>query len=117
VEAEMDSSKHELRENLKKVVDSAAKAASDIGTDVVRSAEKLVNEARQLSRQTVISVRLDAESAQRLGQLIEVGICRTRSEAVAYLTREGIKARQELFRRIDEKIGEIQRIRESLKDL
>ena len=113
----MDSSKQELRENFKKLVDSAAKVAGDIGSDVVRSAEKLVEEARTINRQTVISVRLDDESARRLGQLIEAGICRTRSEAVAYLTREGIKARQELFGKIDEKIGEIQRIRESLKEL
>ncbi len=113
----MDQGKEELKDNFKKFVDSAAKVAGDIRKDVVRSAEMLVEEARSLNRQTVISVRLDDESARRLHQLVDAGICRTRSEAVAYLTREGIKARQELFGQIEEKIAEIQRIRDTLKGL
>ena len=111
----MTETKKELKENFKKFVSSAGKAAEEIGTDLVKTAEKLVDEAKVLHRQTVISVRLDDDSILRIEQLLEAGICHTRSEAVSFLTREGIKSRQELFRKIDEKIGEIQRIREDLR--
>ena len=111
----MTQTKKELKENFKKFVSSAGKAAEEIGTDLVKTAEKLVEEAKVLHRQTVISVRFDDDSIRRIEHLLEAGICHTRSEAVSFLTREGIKSRQELFRKIDEKIGEIQKIREDLR--
>jgi Arc/MetJ-type ribon-helix-helix transcriptional regulator len=111
----MSETKKELKENFKKFVTSAGKTAEEIGNDLVKTAEKIVAEAKVFKRQTVVSVRLDDDSVHRIEQLLEAGVCHTRSEAVSYLTREGIKAREDLFRKIDEKIGEIQRIREDLR--
>ena len=67
------------------------------------------------SRENVVMVRIDRESLDRLDDLVEAGIMGSRSEAAAFLIAEGIKARQGLFNRIGEKIGEIRRAKEELR--
>jgi hypothetical protein len=94
---------------------SSKKMAKEVGSEIARKAEKIFQEARVAKRQIVVSVRLDDESVQRVEQLIEAGICQSRSEAVAFLTKVGIAARQDLFSKIDQKIEEIRRIREEIK--
>lgn len=106
--------RQKMKEDFKQFVDSASKAAGELGDEISRTAEKLMEEAKTIQRQLVVSVRLDEDSVRRVEQLLEAGVFRSRSEAVAFLTREGIRARQDLFRKIDEKIGEIHRIREEL---
>jgi metal-responsive CopG/Arc/MetJ family transcriptional regulator len=111
----MSESGKQAKDDFKKFVGSARKAAEEIGSDIARSAEKLVDELRTMKRQLVISVRLDDETVSRVEQLIEADLCRSRSEAVAFLTREGINARKDLFDKIDAKIEEIRRIKDEIK--
>jgi len=112
----MSESGKQAKDDFKKFVGSARKAAEELGSDIARSAEKIVEEIRTMKRQLVISVRLDDETMSRVEQLIEADICRSRSEAVAFLTAEGIKARQDLFDKIDAKISEIRRIKEEIRN-
>ena len=107
-----DETRHKVKSDFKQFVGSAKQAATEISEQLGRQAEKMIDEAKAVHRQLIVSVRLDDESVQRLEQLLEAGICHTRSEAVAFLTREGIKARRDLFDKIDQKIEEIRRIRE-----
>jgi len=109
-------SKKQAKDDFKQFVGSAKKAAEEIGNDIAKTAEKLLEEARTVKRQLVVSVRLDDDSVAKVQQLIEADICRSRSEAVAFLTREGIKARKELFDKIDEKIDEIRRLKDEIKN-
>jgi Arc/MetJ-type ribon-helix-helix transcriptional regulator len=115
-EIKMSESGKQAKDDFKKFVGSARKAAEELGSDIARSAEKLVDELRNMKRQLVISVRLDDETVSRVEQLIEADLCRSRSEAVAFLTREGIRARQDLFAKIDAKIEEIRRIKDEIKN-
>ena len=110
-----DKKKSDLKENFKQIVDNAAKIAEEVGSEISKTAEKLVEEAKSMKRQVVISVRFDDESAECVGLLVEAGICKTRSEAVAYLVSAGIRERKDLFRRIRERIDEIRNIKEELK--
>jgi Arc/MetJ-type ribon-helix-helix transcriptional regulator len=110
-----DETRHKVKADFKQFVGTAKQAASEIGGEIGRKAEKLLDDAKAVQRQLIVSVRLDDESVRRLEQLLEAGICHTRSEAVAFLTREGIKARRDLFDKIDQKIEEIRRIREELR--
>lgn len=111
-----EENRKKVKEDFKQFIDSAAKAAGDLGNEIARQAEKLVEDAKTIKRQLVVSVRLDEESVRRVEQLLLAGVFTTRSEAVAFLTREGIKARHELFQKIDEKIQDIEKIRQELKD-
>lgn len=104
-----------MRDDFNQFVGSAKKAAGELGQELSRTAERLIDEARSLRKQLVVSVRLDDESARRVDQLIDTGVCRTRSEAVAFLTREGITHRQDLFEKIDAKIDAIHRIQEEIR--
>jgi hypothetical protein len=48
--------------------------------------------------------------------LVQSGIFKSRSEAAAFLISEGIKAQDALFRRISEKITEIEKLRNDLRN-
>lgn len=96
-------------------INSAKQVATEVGSEIARTAERLFEEAKSAKRQIVVSVRLDDESARRVDQLVEAGICSSRSEAVAILTRSGIDARQALFDKIEAKIQEIQRIKDEIR--
>ena len=69
------------------------------------------------ARDNVVMVRLNKESLARVDELVEAGIVSSRSEASAFLIGEGIKAREELFNRISEKIEKIRQAKQELRDL
>ena len=56
--------------------------------------------------------------AQRhIDQLVEAGIFKNRSDSAAYLITEGIRARQDVFSRINSRFEEIERIRGEMRRL
>ncbi len=103
------------KESVSQFINSAKQVATEVSSEIARTAERLFEEAKSAKRQIVVSVRLDDESARRVDQLVEAGICSSRSDAVAMLTRSGIDARQALFDRIEVKIQEIQRIKDEIR--
>ena len=112
-----------LSENVDEIVDEVNKT---VRTAIVRGVDVAENigenirdtiEGMRGNRDNVVMVRVDRESLDRLDDLVEAGIMGSRSEAAAYLIAEGIKARQGLFDRIGEKIGEIRRAKEELRQL
>lgn len=73
---------------------------------------------RALSRRdNVVMVRLNAESLRCLDDLVEAEIVSSRSEAVAFLVSEGIRAQSELFARIERKVEQLRRVKQELRDL
>ena len=124
--AEQDKDREERRrlsENVDEIVDEVNKTVRTAIVKGVDAAESLGENIRDTiqgmkgSRDNVVMVRVDRESLDRLDDLVEAGIMGSRSEAAAYLIAEGIRARQGLFDRIGEKIGEIRRAKEELRRL
>ena len=62
-------------------------------------------------RSNVIASRIGDDELQSIDMLIEAGLFNTRSEAVAYLVREGIKARKDILDKVASALEEIRRIR------
>jgi len=62
-------------------------------------------------------VRVNDESLGRIDQLVEAGIFRSRSESAAFLIARGAAAEAELFEKINEKVAEINRLRDELKGM
>jgi Arc/MetJ-type ribon-helix-helix transcriptional regulator len=62
-------------------------------------------------------VRTTKESVEHLDTLVEAGIAGSRSEAAAFLIGEGVKARQELFDKIADKVDQIRKTKEELRGL
>ena len=69
------------------------------------------------SRSNVVMVRVNEESLAQLDQLVEAGIVSSRSEAAAFLISSGAHARKDLFDKIAEKVEEIRKAREELRNL
>ena len=112
-----------LSENVDEIVDEVNKTVRTAlvkGVDVAENIGENIRdtiEGMRGNRDNVVMVRVDRASLDRLDDLVEAGIMGSRSEAAAYLIAEGVKARQGLFDRIGEKIGEIRRAKEELRQM
>jgi len=62
-------------------------------------------------RANVVASRIGDEDMRLIDMLIEAGVFSTRSEAVAYLVGEGIKARRDTFEKVSTSLGEIRKTR------
>lgn len=69
----------------------------------------------QGKRDNVVMVRVDEENLNRIDELVESGQFSSRSEATAFLISEGIKAKQQMFEKMAEKISQIQDLRTELE--
>ncbi len=107
--------KKKAKDSVYQFINSAKQMATDVSSEIAQTAERIFEEAKSAKRQIVVSVRLDDDSARKVDQLVESGICSSRSEAVAMLTKSGIQSRQALFAKIEAKIAEIQRIKDEIR--
>jgi Arc/MetJ-type ribon-helix-helix transcriptional regulator len=114
-EEEKKDDKKKTKEAVYEFINSARQMATEVSSEIAQTAERLFEEAKSAKRQIVVSVRLDDDSARRVDQLVEAGICSSRSEAVALLTKSGIESRLALFSKIEAKIAEIQRIKDEIR--
>jgi hypothetical protein len=62
------------------------------------------------SRANVVASRIGNEELKLIDMLIEARLFGTRSEAVAYLVSEGIKARQDVFDKVSTSLEEIRKM-------
>jgi len=58
----------------------------------------------------VVASRIGDEELRAIDMLIEAGLFNTRSEAVAYLVSEGIKARKDTLDKVSSALQDIRRI-------
>ena len=68
------------------------------------------------SRANVVASRIGDEDLQLIDMLTEAGIFNTRSEAVAYLVSEGIKARRDTFKKVSTSLEEIRKTRKEAEN-
>ena len=86
---------------------------SSIGRDISRTIERAISAKDDY----VVAVKVSHEAQERLEQLVQAGVFRTRAEAAAFLIDEGIKAQSPLFERVQLKLSEIERLRAELRGL
>ncbi len=63
----------------------------------------------------MVSARIGVKELEVIDQLIDIGIFRSRSEAVAYFVKKGIEASRELVEKASEQAKRIKELRESIK--
>ncbi len=68
-------------------------------------------------RTNVVMVRVSRDSLDRLDELVDCGLARSRSEAAAFLIAEGSHARTNLFEKIAEQARVIRQAKDRLKEL
>jgi Arc/MetJ-type ribon-helix-helix transcriptional regulator len=86
---------------------------SAIGRDISRTIER----AMHAKDDYVVAVKVSPETQERLEQLVQSGIFRSRAEAAGFLVEEGIKTQAPLFDRVQQKLAEIERLRAELRGM
>lgn len=98
---------------------SSVKDVAQKTGDVIKGATESIGKAIESAlsaRDHVVMVRVNDDSLKKLEELVQSGIFKSRSEAAAFLIIEGVKAQEDLFNRIEDKITEIERLRNELRD-
>ena len=110
-----------LKEGIDIIVDEAKAAAAEAirrsGAESLGDNLKETLQGALSGRDNVVMVRLNNGSLERLDELVDAGLVSSRSEAAAFLIGDGIKARAQLFERISDKIDQIRKARNELRDL
>jgi hypothetical protein len=101
------------------IASSVKEVAQKTGEVINRATESIGKaiESALSARDHVVMVRVNDDSLQKLDALVQSGIFKSRSESAAFLISEGIKAQSTMFERIQERIGEIERLRSELKTI
>ena len=84
---------------------------SAIGRDISRTIEKAISAKDDY----VVAVKISPEAQDKLEQLVQAGVFRSRAEAAGFLIDEGIKTQAPLFERVRTKLAEIERLRSELR--
>jgi Arc/MetJ-type ribon-helix-helix transcriptional regulator len=113
IEAQPSSgAKKESGDTIEELAASVKEFAAKIPGSISKAVERALS-----GRDVPLMVRVNDEALKRIDQLVETGIFKSRSESVAFLISEGIKAQTALFERLQSKIQEIENLREELKSI
>lgn len=91
---------------------------ADALRDLVNKVPETVNRAVERAmnvKDTTVLIRLSDASSEAIDRLVTAGVFKSRAEAAAFLIDEGIKTQSPLFQRIEDKMAEIERLREELR--
>ena len=113
---DLDEVVDEVNKVVREAVGRGSDAVGALGENVKQTLQETVRGQRS-ARTSVVMVRVDSDSLQRLDELIEGGLCSSRSEAAHYLITEGVKAKQDTFDKISQKIEEIRKAKRELREL
>ncbi|HEX8096878.1 MAG TPA: hypothetical protein VF507_02525 [Pyrinomonadaceae bacterium] len=86
---------------------------SAIGRDISRTIERAISAKDDY----VVAVKVSTEAQDKLEQLVQAGVFRSRAEAAAFLIDEGIRTQAPLFARVEQKLAEIERLRAELRGM
>jgi Arc/MetJ-type ribon-helix-helix transcriptional regulator len=111
---EPDTTEHNrTASSVRDIASRIPESLSAIGRDISRTIEKAIS-ARD---DYVVAVKISPEAQEKLEQLVQAGVFRSRAEAAGFLIDEGIRTQSALFERVQQKLAEIERLREELRGL
>jgi len=99
------------------------RSLDDLGNQVEKFAAKTAESIKKVidkalaARNTVLTIRVNDESNQRMNMLVDAGLFKSRSESAAFLIQEGIKKREDLFKKIEGKLKKMEKIKDELKSI
>jgi len=100
----------------KKAFDEFGEQVEKFANRTAESIKKAIDKALS-SRNTVLTIRVNDDSNEKINRLVESGLFKTRSESAAFLIMEGIKAQKDLFDKIEGKIKRMEKIRQELRSI
>ncbi len=111
---QMTSPPHSAGSRAGETIDEITSTIRDLFNRVPETVNKAVERAMNV-RDTTVLVRLSDASSDAIDTLVSAGIFKGRADASAFLIDEGIKAQAALFQRIQDKLGEIEKLRQELR--
>jgi len=100
----------------KNVLEEFGDSVGKFATRTVESIKKTIDRAL-VSRNTVLTIRVNDEANEKLGMLVETGLFKSRSESAAYLIEEGMKHQKPLFEKVAKKLTEIGKLKDDIKNI
>jgi hypothetical protein len=112
-DSEGSSERARAASSVREMASRIPESLTAIGRDISRTIER----AMSAKDDYVVAVKVSADAQEKLDQLVQAGVFRSRAEAAAYLIDEGVKTQSALFERVQQKLSEIERLRAELRDL
>ena len=112
-EGEQGYERERVSSSVRDIASRIPESLASIGRDISRTVER----ALSAKDDYVVAVKLSHDAQDKLEQLVQAGVFRSRAEAAAFLIDEGIKAQHELFDRVSLKLSEIERLRAELRGM
>jgi Arc/MetJ-type ribon-helix-helix transcriptional regulator len=112
---ELESGEEHARtaSSVRDIASRIPESLSAIGRDISRTIEKAISAKDDY----VVAVKISPQAQDKLEQLVQAGVFRSRAEAAGFLIDEGIKTQAALFERVRTKLAEIERLRAELRGL
>ncbi len=108
-----EPARERVHSSVRDIASRIPESLSSIGRDISRTIERAISAKDDY----VVAVKVSHEAQERLEQLVQAGVFRSRADAAAFLIDEGIKAQAELFGRVEQKLSEIERLRAELRGM
>jgi Arc/MetJ-type ribon-helix-helix transcriptional regulator len=112
-ESEHSQSSSRTSTSVREMASRIPESLSAIGRDISRTIERAI----AAKDDYVVAVKVSPEAQEKLEQLVQAGIFKSRAEAAAFLIDEGIKTQAHLFERVEQKLSEIERLRAELRGI
>lgn len=112
-DAEHTHERERVSSSVRDIASRIPESLASIGRDISRTVER----ALSAKDDYVVAVKVSHEAQERLEQLVQAGVFRSRADAAAFLIDEGIKAQAPLFERVSAKLSEIERLRAELRGM
>jgi len=102
-----------MSSSVRDIASRIPESLSSIGRDISRTIERAISAKDDY----VVAVKVSHEAQEKLENLVQAGVFRSRAEAAAFLIDEGIKSQTPLFERVQQKLHEIERLRAELRGM
>ena len=116
-----DSNINRMSEGIDIIIDEAKTAAINAykvsGAESMKDGIKGTLKTALSARANVVMVRVNKDSLHKIDEVVDSGIVNSRSEAAAFLIKEGISSQSKLFNKISETTQIIRKAKEDLKDI
>ncbi len=112
-DADHDEEKTRVSSSVREMASRIPESLSAIGRDISRTIERAISAKDDY----VVAVKVSHDAQEKLEQLVQAGVFRSRAEAAAFLIDEGIKTQAALFERVQQKLSEIERLRAELRGM
>lgn len=100
----------------KSMLEELGDQVEKFATRTVESIKKTIEKAL-ISRNTVLTIRVNDDANKKLTTLVESGLFKSRSESAAFLIQEGIKHQELLFEKISKKMEKMEKLKQELSEI